>query len=185
MEENDKEIQKRFDALSVDEKNLVLEMLWNKGASKWNSHKNEEKFFSQVMQLVKDSNKSLIDLSDDELNQYIQTASLFYPCSYRYFSSWNNFAQPSSWSFWYQGWLTSPVSTDPNGEIACDYEIWYNVSRSRVWWTTWRARFLVGFNGGVYKRTVNGKDSILVWGRAFGLYGTSTFDMLHQEIVIW
>ncbi len=34
VEENDKEIQKRFDALSVDEKNLVLEMLWNKGASK-------------------------------------------------------------------------------------------------------------------------------------------------------
>ncbi len=34
VEENDKEIQKRFDALPVDEKNLVLEMLWNKGASK-------------------------------------------------------------------------------------------------------------------------------------------------------
>lgn len=42
VEENDKEIQKRFDALSVDEKNLVLEIPWNKGISKWSSHANME-----------------------------------------------------------------------------------------------------------------------------------------------
>lgn len=187
--ENDILIEKKFQSLSIDEKNTVLKRIRQKDARASNGDGIEfEAMFSKIAGFAKQDNKALSDITSAEFTKYIVDANIQIPsallyCPYQYFPSWNNYADPI-WGTSYQWWLTSNVASDPNWEWLCDYQVWYNVSKSRVWGTTWRARTVL-WNNGVFKRTVYWADSILIWWRAIFLYGGGVFDNLHREIVIW
>lgn len=83
------------------------------------------------------------------------------------------------------GNFSSNISNNPNGEFPCDTQIWYNTSKPYVWWMTWRARRVLNLYPHINKRTDFGKDSLIIWWtKSLPFYWTAWFDM-HNEFVIW
>lgn len=182
IEENDARLQKKFDRLSLEEKYQVMELLRQRQASPdrllSSEEREDEKILAEMITLAKKEGVFLGDLSEKELKKYSKRTKAYQRaqssqfsrllhgddndyCPLVHYDTWIKKADPGGRQTYGASYFRGVIN-DPD-EWICDYELRFDVSKPRVWGKTKAARMaLFFFGGGLHKRTVGGKDHLVV-----------------------
>lgn len=196
-EQKDQKIDEKFDALSIEDQNKVIQMLnkTNRNRFENSNHRN----IDAIMELAKKDWKSLLDLTESEWEEYEKILTkprtsfrfvnnFLKDCPYRHFPTWLPYKDIETWSESKTGWAYRHIWTDKGWkEFMCDYEITYIGGDFKyVWWKTWRARRvmkLIPEVTGVHATYGGLFTDILIWGKA-DLFYSNKQDLLN-EIWLW
>ncbi len=197
------DIQNQFNLLSVEIKHKVLKSVRKKlngnylHLSKLSSN-SDELVIDRVYDLAEADGNYINDVSDVKLKEYFNQASqdLGYRSSnvfgckiYNYpkHIHYREFPVDDYYSYYLTVDSIERVVNDPD-EFACDYELSYNGSKKYIWGRNLAARNLLnsrwGFGGTLSKRTVNGKDKVIIGYLRAKANGFVAY-YLQKNIVIW
>jgi len=203
-------ILQKFDALSVSSKYEVLNIVREENFKKFSTGQNQKSLLIHrsvdvVMKQLKSQGLFIGDLYDSQIKALIvevqadfktddtmgrsqSTASASSSCPLKNFHSSIDYAEKPTYTSYASAYYYSNVVTTV-GEYPCDTELWYNVSKSRVYGLNFSTRQLItssgpfGYSGRLSKRTANGDDRIVIGVKKY-IWGLSDY-ALSNNVVIW
>jgi len=203
---SDANLTERFEALTVDEKYQVLEIVRAENLKKFSGKKQDkdelllQHVIGSVIHDLQEEGIFIGDLSSDEIkaklikskdnfvigdSEVSQSSSSSCPLKsfpLKIYHSYKSIYDPYVSAYYYSNVITEA------GEWPCDTELWYNGSKNRVYGLIYGIRQMIlnphpyGYGGSLSKRTDGGNDRLVVGIKA-ALYGYNDYALSQIESI--